>query len=114
MWVDASYGTSDDQSLVGAASEEDQITTEASGHSRVVERKSTKLAGLQAIRSTAEYASPKGAVIDEAVIAVRSGIRYTISLHTTQRDRSVDEEQFKKILNGFRLLKLPRGECSNG
>jgi hypothetical protein len=114
VWVDASYDTSDDQSLPAAISEDEQITKKASGQSHTDSRKPARLAGLLAIQSTVESMTAKGAAVDERVVAVRSGIVYTISLHTTQQYQSVDEKQFKKILSGFRLLKLPRGECSNG
>ena len=114
IWVDASYDTSDDQSLTGAISEWEHNSTEVTGPSGTDERTPTTLAGLKAIKSTVEYQPPKGGVIEEAVVAARSGIIYTIALNTTPRYRSVDEAQFRKILNGFRLLKLPSGECTNG
>jgi len=66
------------------------------------------------MQSTVESTTAKGAVVEEGVVAVRSGIVYTVTLHTTRQHLSVDEKQFKKILSDFRLLKLPRGECSNG
>jgi hypothetical protein len=105
---------SDDQSLTAAISKEEQTEREARGQSRTNAHRPTRLAGLKAIRSTVESPSVKGAVIDEGVGAARSGIVYTISLHTTQQYISIDEVQFNKILSGFRLLKLPQGECSNG
>jgi hypothetical protein len=114
VFVDASYDVWEDTSLAGAVTEQEHIMMEIRSQSRVDERKHTKLSGLRAIRSTVESSSPKGAVVDEAIVAVRSGIVYTIGLHTTQQFRTVDEEQFKMILSGFRLLKLPQGECSNG
>jgi hypothetical protein len=114
VWVDASYDVIDDQSLAGAVSDEEQTMENVRGKSRIVERKSTKLAGLQAILSRVEYPSPSGTVVEETIIAVRSGIKYTIGLRTILEDRSIDEEQFQKVINGFRMLKLPRGQCSNG
>jgi hypothetical protein len=114
VFVDASYDVWEDTSLAGAVTEQEQIMTEIRSQSRIDDRKLAKLSGLRAIRSTVESSSPNGAVVDEAIVAVRSGIVYTIGLHTTQQFRAVDEEQFKKILSGFSLLKLPRGECSNG
>ena len=100
--------------MEAAVSDEEQLTEERTGTSRIVERKPTKLAGLRAILSKVEYTTPKGTVIEETIIAVRSGIVYTIGLRTLQEDRPIDEVQFHKIVNGFRLLKLPKGECSNG
>jgi hypothetical protein len=114
VWVDASYDAIDDQSLAGAASNNEQIMEEVRGKPRIVKKIPIKLAGLQAILSTVEYSTPTGYVVEETIIAVRSGIVYTIGLRTLLEDHSVDEKQFQKIVNGFRLLKLPRGECNNG
>lgn len=116
VWVDSSYDVIDDQSLAGAVSIEEQMMEESRGNgkSRIVERKATKLAGLQAIYLRAEYLTSKGTVVEETIVAVRSGIVYTIGLRTLLVDLPADESQFQKILKGFRPLKLPTGECSNG
>jgi hypothetical protein len=114
IWVDASYDVIDDQSLTGAVSYHEQIMKDVRGKPEVIKNTSTKLAGLQAVLSRVEYTTPKGIFVEETIICVRSGIIYTISLRTLLKDITVDEEQFQKIVNGFRLLKLPQGECSNG
>jgi hypothetical protein len=112
--VDASYDMWEDKSLAGAVSEKEHDAKDAGGLPRNIVHKATKLAGLRAIRSTVESTTAKGTVVDVRVGAERSGIVYTISLHTSQQYLSVDDAQFKRILSGFRLLKLPLGECSNG
>jgi hypothetical protein len=114
VWVDASYNTLDDQSLEAAVSDEEQLTEERIGKSRIVERKPTMLAGLRAVLSKVEYTTPNGTVVEETIIAVRSGIVYKVGLRTLPGDFPTDEVQFQKIVNGFKLLKLPNGECSNG
>ncbi len=116
VWVDASYDVMDDQSLASAVSNEEQMMEESSGKgkSRIVERKSTKLAGLRAIQFRAEYPTPTGTAVEVTIVAVRSGIVYRIGLRTLLEDLPVDEVQFQKVINWFRLLKLPQGECSNG
>src|ERR1035437_669126 len=63
VWVDASYNTLDDQSLEAAVSDEEHLTEERTGTSRIVERKPTKLAGLRAILFKVEYSTPKGTVL---------------------------------------------------
>jgi hypothetical protein len=93
--------------------DEERLLEESRGKSQLVERKSTKLAGLHAILSTVEYPSPKGTVVEETILAVRSGIVYTIGLRTNLKNNFTDKEEFFQIVNSFRLLKLPRGECSN-
>jgi hypothetical protein len=114
VWVDASYDVIDDQSLAGAVFHYEQISEEVRGKPGVVKNTPMKLAGLRAVLSRVEYTTPKGIVVEETIIAVRSGIVYTIGLRTLLEDAVTDEVQFQKIVNGFRLLKLPRGECSNG
>ncbi len=114
VWVDASYDVIDDQSLLGAVSNNEQIMEEVRGKPNTVKLIHTKLASLPAIMSSVEYLTPKGTVVEETIIAVRSGIVYTIGLRTNLKDATTDEEQFQRIVNGFRLLKLPKGECNNG
>jgi len=118
IWVDASYDASDDQSLAGNANQSlafvhNEINNEQSVfHNHKPSR--TTLAGLPAIHSRVEHLSPTGNLIVETIVASRSGIIYTIGLKTLQQNRIFDEQQFQQIVNEFRLLKLPKGECSNG
>jgi hypothetical protein len=117
VWIDASYDVIDDiddQSVASAVSHEEQIMEEVRGKPNTVKQIHTKIASLPAILSRVEYSTPKGTVVEETIIAVRSGIVYTIGLRTNLKDATTDEEQFQRIVNGFRLLKLPKGECSNG
>ena len=114
MDVDAHYDVIDDHSLAGAVSNREQIREDMRGKPGVIKNTPTKLAGLHAVLSRVEYTTPKGTVVEETIIAVRSGIVYTIGLRTLLEDLPIDEVQFQKITNGFRLLKLPKGECNNG
>jgi hypothetical protein len=113
VWVDAHYDSLDDQSLIGAA-DTLQKTETANSVLRHNNRVSTKLAGLPAIEDTFEDSTPKGEPIEESIVAVRSGIVYTIGLQTLKAYKAADEKQFRQIRDGFRLLRLPKGECSNG
>jgi hypothetical protein len=114
VWVDASYDVLDDQSLSGAVSSNEQVMKNVRGKPGTVKQLRTELAGLSATLSKVEYTTSKGTAAEETIIAVRSGIVYTIGLRTNLKDRSTDEEQFKRIISGFKLLNLPKGECSNG
>jgi len=114
VWVDASYDVIDDQSLAGAVSHEEQLMEEVRGKPNTVKQVRTKLASVPAILIRVEYSTLKGTVVEETIVAVRSGIVYTIGLRTNLNEVSTDEEQFRQIVNGFKLLKLPKGECSNG
>jgi len=109
VWVDASYNTSEYQTLSRVASEQVHLMDYERGASHVVERKFTKLAGLTAILFRIEYSSPKGTVVEEQIIASRSGIIYTLGLQTTKVKLAIDEEQFRRIQSGFKLLTLHNG-----
>ena len=113
VWVDAHYDSLDDQSLTGAAdaSQKTETVNSALHHSN---RVSTKLAELSAIEDTLEDSTPKGESFEELIVAVRSGIVYTIGLRTLKAYKAIDEKEFRQIRDGFRLLRLPKGECSNG
>jgi hypothetical protein len=71
------------------------------------------LAGLPATDSSKIGTSPQGETFDESIVAVRAGIVYTIQLHTRNEFKVTDEKMFRRIVEGFKLLKLPKGECSN-
>jgi hypothetical protein len=109
VWVDASYNTSEYQTLSSIASRQAHLMDSERGASHVVMRKFTKLAGLTAILFRTEYSSPKGAVVEEQIIASRSGIIYTIGLQTTKGKLAIDEEPLRRIQSGFKLLTLHNG-----
>jgi len=113
VWLDASYNASDYQALADVANYELDLTKQDKRAFRVVERGLARLAGLPAVRFTVEYQAREGVVVEEQIVALRSGIVYTIGLRTVGADRSLDEQRFQTIRNGFRLLNLPRGQCSN-
>lgn len=106
VWVDASYNTSEDQSLSGVASDQFHLMDDERGKPQFVERRNTKLGGLTAIFFRSERSSPESAAVEEQVIASRSGIVYTVGLQTTKAYAYDDERQFRRILGGFRLLAL--------
>ncbi len=118
IWVDASYNSSDDKSLAGNANRSLAFAYDEIGKAKSAPRSSkpstTELAGLPAIHSGVEYLSTNGSVLVETIVALRSGIIYTIGLRTLQKNQVFDEQQFLQVANEFRLLKLPKGECSNG
>jgi hypothetical protein len=106
VWMDASYNTSEDQSLSGVASDQFRLMDDERGKPQFVEQRNTKLGGLTAIFFRSERPSPQGTAVEEQVIALRSGIIYTIGLQTAGADAADDEKQFRRILSGFRLLDL--------
>jgi hypothetical protein len=113
VWVDAHYNATDYKTLSDIAKDEIDLTGEGKQRFRVVRRSSAKLAGLSALQFMVEYDAGGSRLLEEQVIALRSDIVYTLGLRTLQANHNSDEEQFSKIRAGFRLLKLPRGPCSN-
>jgi hypothetical protein len=72
------------------------------------------LAGLPAIEDSKSEPTSNGETFDQSIVAVRAGIVYRIGLHTQREFKVVDEKEYRQIVKGFKLLKLPIGECSNG
>ncbi len=114
VWVDAHYNVTDYETLSDIAKYEIDLTAEGKQRFRVVRRSSAKLAGLPAVQFMLEYDAGGIRILEEQVIALRGNIVYTLGLRTLQANRDSDEKKFSKIRAGFRLLKLPRGPCSNG
>jgi hypothetical protein len=113
-WVDASYNVTDYHTLASVADYEVHVMDQERGRSRIVGRSSTRLAGLRALRFKVEYQSSKGKITEEQIIALRSDIVYTVGLRTLRQFRLSDEQVFQQIADGFRLLPLAQGKCSNG
>lgn len=117
VWVDASYDVWDDHpSLAGAVRQGIGISMEdeAKHKPKLVEREPMRLAGIPAVSFKVVYISSNGSKgVEEQTVALRSDIVYTVGLSTTESNLSADEARMKKILAGFKLLKLPQGECIN-
>ncbi len=97
LYIDASYHTADPPV-------EDSIKRLGEGERRV------RLAALRAVESRSKMETG----VDEATVAVRRGIGYTISLHTDAAHYNTDKMQYQRLIEGFRLSRLPLGQCTNG
>ena len=113
VWVDAHYNVSDYRSLGSVAKDELDIASQGKTAFRVVQRKATTLDGLRAMAFTVEYEGHHGRVVEQGVIALRSGIVYTVAVQSHPDSIAADRVQFEQVLRGFRLLPIPKGECSN-
>lgn len=105
IWADASYKTSDADSLPGLVAER------GSGPARRSQTQ-VKLAGLAAVRVTSEHRVDN--VVKVTTVALRDGIIYTVGIQTNGPYRVGDEAEYNRIVHGFGLLPVPRGQCSNG
>jgi hypothetical protein len=113
VWVDAHYNVSDFHSLAKVVKYEMRWTSEGKVSMRVVQRKTSTLGGVPAVSLVVQRAGEHGLVIEQRVIALRSGIVYTAALQSLAKNIAADREKFEQIRRGFTLLPLPQGECSN-
>jgi hypothetical protein len=112
--VDAHYNVSDYRSLENVTKYELGIAREGKAAFQVIQRKATTLGGLRAIAFIVEYEGRNGRLVEQGVLALRSGIVYTVALQSLADSIAADREQFEQVRRGFILLPLPQGECSNG
>jgi hypothetical protein len=115
LWVDASYDSWDDSpSLAQAVAGEIRFSEEGERNSKLIESRPAVLAGLKARLFKIAYTrSGDLQAIDEETVALRSDIVYTVGLRTDKAHQAADESQMKRIVAGFRLTRLPIGECTN-
>ncbi len=112
IWVYAHYNVSDYHSLESVVKYEMRWTSEKPAL-RVVQRKDSTLGGVPAVSFIVQYEGRHGSVTEQRIIALRSGVVYTVALRSLDENIAADREQFDKIRKGFTLLPLPKGECSN-
>ena len=114
IWVTAHYNSTDYETLSVIAKDQLEVTEEGKQRFRVVSRSSTKLAGLPALQFMLEYDAGGSHILEKQIIALRADVVYILGLRTLQPNLDEDEGQLLRIRAGFRLLRLPRGPCSNG
>ncbi len=78
-------------------------------------RRSFSLAGLSAKRIETRWMENSTAIRRDRIMAYRrsGGILYQFTLQSPGKSYANDEQLFHRIVEGFRLSKLPTGECSN-
>jgi len=82
---------------------------------QAVGRQSFNLAGLSARRLEDRWVENSTAIRRDRIIAYRraGGMLYQFTLQSPEKTYAADEQLFHRIVDGFRLGKLPTGECSN-
>jgi len=113
IWIDAHYNVSDNRSLSGVAKYELALGDKARAASHVTSFKGTSLAGLRAIAYTVEYEGRNGRMVEQGVLALRSGVVYTIAVRSPTDTIAADREEFDRVRTGFKVLPIPKGQCSN-
>jgi hypothetical protein len=82
---------------------------------QAIGRQISNLAGLSARRLEDRWVENSTAMRRDRIIAYRraGGILYQFTLQSPEKTYAADEQLFHRIVDGFRLSKLPTGECSN-
>jgi hypothetical protein len=82
---------------------------------QALNRQSVSVAGLSAKRLEDRWVENATPMRRDRIIAYRrsGGILYQLTLQSPEKTYANDEQLFDRIVEGFRLSKLPTGECSN-
>jgi hypothetical protein len=113
LWVNAEYNATDRSALAEVSDYQINLTKSDKQHFKLMDHQKTKLRSTPAMRYEAEYDTPRGRVIEEEVVALRSGIVYEVGLRTPAADYAADRERLEETLTGFRFSRVPEGTCRN-
>jgi hypothetical protein len=113
LWVNAEYNVSEESTLSGISDYYVGLTSRGKDNLKLVERHRTRLQSVPATRYKVEYDTPRGRVVEEEVIALRSGVVYELGVRTLKSDYPADRERLEQTLTGFRFIRLPKGQCWN-
>ncbi len=113
LWVNAEYNVTDESTLAGISNYRIDLTSRDKQDFKLIEQHKTTLRTVPATRFKGEYDTPKGRVIEEEVVAFRSGIVYEIGLRTPAEHYQADRERLEQTLTGFRFSRVPKGQCWN-
>ena len=78
-------------------------------------RKAFTLAGMHGVRIEDRLSGQSGIALQDTILEFRrqDGILYEFMLQTPTRTYAVDKMLFNRIVEGFRLSKIPPAECSS-
>jgi hypothetical protein len=113
VWVNADYNVTDESTLAGISDYQIDLTSRDKQNFKLIDRHKTTLRSVPAIRFKGEYDTLKGRIIEEEVVALRSGIVYEVGLRTPAEDYPGDREKLEQTLAGFRFSRVPEGQCWN-
>lgn len=113
LWVNAEYNATDESTLAGLSEDQIDLTSRDKQNFKLIDRHRATLRSIPATRFKIEYDTPKGRVIEEEVVALRSGIVYEIGLRTATADYGSDRERLEETLSSFRFSRVSQGQCWN-
>lgn len=82
----------------------DSLGKEKSGF-EIKARQSFRLDGEPAVRLRVEYNDHDGRVVEEKLLSLRLGVLYELGLRTTTEHYDMDDQNFAKVVAGFRFWK---------
>jgi len=113
LWVNAEYNATEESTLAGISDYQIDLTGRHKQGFKLIERHKVTLRSVPATRLKVEYDTPKGRVIEEEVLALRSGIVYQLGLRTPADDYRADRVRLEQTLTAFRFSSVPQGQCWN-
>lgn len=113
VWVNAEYNVTEESTLSGISDYYIDLTGRDKRNFRLVERHKTRLRSVSATRFKSEYDTGDGRLVEEKMIALRSGIVYEVGLRTSIEDYTADRKRLEQILAGFRFSRIPERQCWN-
>lgn len=113
LWVNAEYNVTEESTLTGISDYQIDLTSRDKQDFKLIERHNASLRSVPATRFKSEYDTPKGRIIEEEVVALRSGIVYELGLRTPAEDYPADHERLEQTLTAFRFSPVPQGQCWN-
>jgi len=113
LWVNGEYNTTEESTLAAVTDYQIALSREHGKNFKVVGLHSFKLRSVPATRHKAEYQSPRGQVVEDVVVVLRSGVVYELGLKTPAGNYAEDREKFDQVLAGIRFTTRHNGQCWN-
>lgn len=120
VWISNNYNAAGLSSLTSIADQELDLMGKRYTDFRILGRFPYRLAGLRAERVLWRATRGDEPVFGEEIAAYRppgkahlGDIVYTLELETIESKFKEDQEVFSRVVAGFRLTRLPLGQCNN-
>jgi hypothetical protein len=113
IWVNGEYNVTNMPTLAAVTDYHIDLTRENKQNFKLLQRSRTRLQSEPAIRFKGEYDTAKGRMIEEEVIALRSGVVYEVGIRTPAIDYDSSRGRLGLTLTEFRFSQLPKGQCWN-
>jgi hypothetical protein len=110
VWVNANY--TDALTLADISDFEIEVAKADKNNSKLIERHRATLRSVPATRFRLDYVSAGVSMVQEEIVALRSGVIYTLGLRTPVEHYAEDFGTLEQALSGFRFYRTPP-KCSD-